>query len=47
MIYSTEFDIQDGILDISQVESLMFHKGWEYDEAGKPTTQTFWYIPVS
>ena len=47
MIYFTEFDIYDAILDISQVESLMFHKGWENDESGKPTIQTFWYIPIS
>ena len=46
MIYFTEFDIFDAILDISQVESLMFHKGWENDESGKPTIQTFWYIPI-
>lgn len=46
MIYFTEFDIYDAILDISQVESLMFHKGWETDENGEPTVQTFWYIPV-
>ena len=46
MIYFTEFDIFDAILDISQVESLMFHKGWETDENGKPAIQTFWYIPV-
>jgi len=47
MIYYTEFDIHDGILDISQVESLMFHKDWELDADGKPTIQTFYYIPVS
>lgn len=47
MIYFTEFDIFDAILDISQVESLMFHKGWELDANGKPTIQTFYYIPVS
>ena len=46
MIYFTEFDIFDAILDISQVESLMFHKGWEPDAEGKPTIQTFYYIPV-
>jgi len=46
MIYFTEFDIHDGILDISQVESLMFHKGWEKDENGEMTVQTFYYIPV-
>ena len=47
MIYFTELDIYDAILDISQVESLMFHKGWELDSNGKPTIQTFYYIPVS
>lgn len=46
MIYFTEFDIAYGILDVSQVESLMFHKGWEKDENGDPTIQTFYYIPV-
>lgn len=47
MIYFTESDIYDAILDINQVESLMFHKGWELDANGKPTIQTFYYIPVS
>lgn len=47
MIYFTESDIFDAILDMSQVESLMFHKGWELDANGKPTIQTFYYIPVS
>ena len=46
MIYFTESDIFDAILDISQVESLMFHKGWELDANGKPTIQTFYYIPL-
>lgn len=46
MIYFTEWDIYDAILDISQVESLMFHKGWEKDANGEPTVQTFWYIPI-
>ena len=47
LIYFTEWDIADAILDISQVESLMFHKGWELDANGKPTIQTFYYIPVT
>jgi len=46
MIYFTEFDI-DAILDVSQVESLMFHKGWEQDANGDPTVETFYYIPIS
>ena len=47
MIYFTEFDIFDAILDVSQVESLMFHKGWEKDENGELTVQTFYYIPIA
>ena len=47
MIYFTEFDISDAILDISQVESLMFRKGLELDANGKPTIQSFYYIPIS
>lgn len=46
MIYFTESDVYDAILDISQVESLMFHKGWELDANGNPTIQTFYYIPL-
>lgn len=47
MIYFIESTMFDAILDISQVESLMFYKGWENDENGKPTIQTFWYIPIA
>ena len=47
MIYFTESDIYDAILDINRVESLIFHKGWELDANGNPTIQTFYYIPVS
>nr|MBQ8244597.1 hypothetical protein [Oscillospiraceae bacterium] len=47
MIYFTEFDIHDAILDVSQVESLMFHKNWVKDAAGKTIGQTFYYIPIS
>lgn len=46
MIYFTEMDIYDAILDISQVESLMFRKGLELDADGNPTIQTFYYIPL-
>lgn len=46
MIYFTENDIFDAILDISQVESLLFHKGWERDADGKPTVETFYEIPI-
>ena len=47
MVYFMESQMFDAILDVSQVESLMFHKGWELDANGKPTIQTFYYIPVS
>lgn len=46
-IYFTQFDISDAILDLSQVESLMFHKGWEPDENGELTVQTFYYLPIA
>lgn len=46
MVYFTEFDISNAILDISQVESLMFHKDWEADANGELTVQTFYYIPI-
>lgn len=37
----------DGILDLSNLESLAYHKGWENDADGKPTIQLFDYIPIS
>ena len=46
MIFFTKNDISDAILDISQVDSLMFHKGWELDADGNPTIEVFDYIPV-
>ena len=46
-IYFTQLDIADAILDLSQVESLMFHKGWERDANGELTVQTFYYIPIA
>lgn len=47
MIYFMQSAAFDGILDVSQVESLMFFKGWERDANGKPTVETFYYIPVA
>ena len=47
MLYFTENDISDAILDISQVESLMFHKDWVKDTDGKTIGQTYYYIPVT
>lgn len=46
MIYFTESTMVDAILDIDQVESLMFYKGRENDENGNPTIKTYWYIPI-
>lgn len=45
MIYFVQSSMLDAILDLSQVESLMFHKGWEKDVNGK-NIHTFYYIPV-
>lgn len=47
MIYFIQSRMSYAILDLDQVESLMFHKGWELDANGEPTIQTFYYIPVS
>lgn len=47
MIYFIESSMFDAIVDLSQVDSLMFHKGWEADADGNLTIQTFYYIPVS
>lgn len=40
LIYFVDATMYNGILDLKQVESLMFHKGWDGD------TETFYYIPV-
>lgn len=37
----------DGILDLSNLESLAYHKGWENDADGKPTIHLYDYIPIS
>lgn len=44
--YYAESEVVDAILDPSQVESLMFLKSRELDEAGNPTVRTFYYIPI-
>ncbi len=46
-IYYMEFSMSDALLDPSQVESLLFHKGWESDSNGQPTRQIFEYLPIS
>lgn len=46
MIYLVESNFYDSILDISQVEALLFHKGWEKDSAGERTIETFYEIPI-
>ena len=47
MIYYIESRMNNAVLDVSQVESLMFHKDWIYDASGKITGQKYYYIPVS
>lgn len=44
---SVKTTMYDAILDVDQVESLMFVKNREKDSNGKPTIQTFYYIPIS
>lgn len=46
MIYFIESDMYDGILDPSQVESLMFPKSWQKNERGIPRIAEYCYIPV-
>lgn len=46
MIYFIESDMYDGILDPSQVESMMFYKGWQNDERGIPKIVEYSYIPA-
>lgn len=47
MIYFIDSTMFDSILDLSQVESLMFFKGRENDANGQPSIKTFYYIPIS
>ena len=47
MIYYIDSRMSDAILDISQAESLMFHKEWIYDANGKITDRTYYYIPIT
>lgn len=47
MIYYIDSRMINSILDISQVESLMFPNDWIYDANGKITGQTYYYIPIS
>jgi len=46
-IYFMDCTVDFGFIDPSQVESLMFHKDWKTDANGEPTSETFYYIPVS
>lgn len=47
MIYYIDSRMFNSILDISQAESLMFHKAWIKDDNGNPINQTYYYIPIS
>ena len=46
MIYFIDSRMSNSILDISQVESLMFHNDWIYYAEGKITGRMYYYIPV-
>lgn len=47
LIYKITFRMFDGIVDLSQVESLMFHGGWEKDENGELIIPVYEYVPIS
>lgn len=47
LIYYIDSRMINAILDISQVESLMFRKDRAKDAGGNPTDQIYHYIPVS
>lgn len=47
LVYKVTSNMFDGIVDLSQVESLMFYGGWEADENGELTIPVYEYVPVS
>ncbi len=46
LIYFVDANMFDTILDISQVESLLFITGWEEDADGRPTIPIYDAIPI-
>lgn len=47
MTYFVESTVVNAILDVDQVESLIFHRDWETDANRQPENQTYYYIPIS
>lgn len=45
-IFFVEYHMVDAIVDMTQVDCLLFHKGWELDDEGNPTVQTYYEIPI-
>lgn len=47
LIYYSECQVFEGMLELDQVESLAYYDGWEKDAEGKPTIPVYKYIPVT
>ena len=47
LVYKVTSNMADGIVDLGQVESLMFYSGWEADENGELIVPVYEYVPVS
>lgn len=47
LVYKETSDMVDGIVDLSQVESIKFLSGWEANESGERTVPVYTYVPIS
>lgn len=47
LVYQVTSNMFNGIVDLGQVESLMFCGGWEADENGELTIPVYENIPIS
>lgn len=47
LIYYSECQVFEGMLELDQVEALAYYDGWENDAEGNPTIPVYKYIPVT
>jgi len=47
LVYKETSNMVDGIVDLSQVESIKFLSGWEENESGERTIPVYEYVPIS
>lgn len=47
LIYYSECQVFEGMLELDQVDALAYYDGWENDEEGNPTIPVYKYIPVT